>query len=488
MSFDLIWRSATLEEGKEEGEKSFVQVTGEPSISDEPSTSDGGSSSHHTIDALVDEDHEHDIKLRTMSWQKAAWLLAGDQMCLAIMAQTHSLSILGWIPGLLTILVFAVLFYITSLTMHKFIMKHPQIRDICDFGYYACGKSNAAYWFTAFMLLANNVILVGFHVLTGAKVLNTLSDHSTCTVLFAAIITILGILLSLPRELKVVSLMSIASAAAMAISILLFLIFAAIEPAPGGHHGSSSPDLGPVTTRLFPAPATSWITLTGAILNIAFLWVPQILFPTFISEMQRPQDFPKALAVLAALSALLFVVPPALGYVYLGQYSTAPAFAALGPVAFRKAAVAFVLPPTLVIGVIYANVSAKFLHRRLLPAASRGHTRVGWAVWVGVVAALWAAAFVFAELIPSMADFLALLGAAFDSVFGFLLFAAAYYRMHRSALFVGLRRSLASLAHLVVLLCGLFLLGPGLYAAVMAIAADYAAATLPAFSCRNLSL
>ena len=37
-------------------------------------------------------DHQHDIKLRTMSWQKAAWLLAGDQVCLAIMAQTWSLS------------------------------------------------------------------------------------------------------------------------------------------------------------------------------------------------------------------------------------------------------------------------------------------------------------------------------------------------------------------------------------------------------------
>lgn len=44
------------------------------------------------IKALVAEDHDHDIKLRTMSWQRAAWLLAGDQVCLAIMAQSWSLS------------------------------------------------------------------------------------------------------------------------------------------------------------------------------------------------------------------------------------------------------------------------------------------------------------------------------------------------------------------------------------------------------------
>jgi len=54
-----------------------------------------------------------------------------------------------------------ILFWITSITMHSFIMKHPQIRDICDFAFYACGKSNAAYAFAAFMLLANNIMLIG---------------------------------------------------------------------------------------------------------------------------------------------------------------------------------------------------------------------------------------------------------------------------------------------------------------------------------------
>jgi hypothetical protein len=44
------------------------------------------------INTLVNEDHEHEIKLRTMTWQRAAWLLAGDQVCLAIMAQSWSLS------------------------------------------------------------------------------------------------------------------------------------------------------------------------------------------------------------------------------------------------------------------------------------------------------------------------------------------------------------------------------------------------------------
>jgi hypothetical protein len=82
---------------------------------------------------------------------------------------------------------------------------------IGDFGYYAFGKSRIAYEFTGFMLLANNILLIGFHVLTGAKVLNTLSDHSLCTVVFSVIATIMGIILSLPRTLRHVSFMSIFS-------------------------------------------------------------------------------------------------------------------------------------------------------------------------------------------------------------------------------------------------------------------------------------
>lgn len=81
----------------------------------------------YCITEYTDEysDHKHDIKLRTMTWQKAAWLLAGDQVCLAIMAQSWSLSVLGWVPGLLTMFLAGLFFWITSITMHKYIMKHP---------------------------------------------------------------------------------------------------------------------------------------------------------------------------------------------------------------------------------------------------------------------------------------------------------------------------------------------------------------------------
>ncbi|KIW86449.1 hypothetical protein Z517_01846 [Fonsecaea pedrosoi CBS 271.37] len=454
-----------------------------------------GNAPVEVFSALVAEgdiptDHKHDIKLRTMSWQKAAWLLAGDQVCLAIMAQTWSLSVLGWVPGIITMVGAGIFFWITSITMHKFIMKHPQIKDICDFGYYAFGKSRIAYEWTGFMLLANNILLIGFHVLTGAKVLNTLSNHSQCTVVFSIIVMLMGIIMSVPRTLRHISFMSMFSAACMAISILLFLIFAGIEQHPGfGYHGVY-PAAGEVRTYAFPLPGTTWVDCLNSVLNVTFLWIPQILFPTFIAEMEKPQDFPKSLAVLAAISTFLFICPPAIGFHYLGQYSTAPAFGSLGITAYKKGSFAFVIVPTLVIGVIYANVTAKFIYFRVMGKSRHAHsnTVTGWGVWILVMAGIWVVSFIFAEVIPSMGDFLSLLGAAFDSFFGFIFFAVAYYHLYKGRLFNGVYRSIMTVTHVFVMLVGLFLLGPGLYAAVKAIMADYSGGATPAFSCADLSI
>ncbi|KAJ5278714.1 hypothetical protein N7478_004086 [Penicillium angulare] len=448
------------------------------------------SSSFETINALVAEDHEHDIKLRTMSWQKTAVLLAGDQVCLAIMAQSWSLSVLGWVPGLITMVLSGILFWVTSITMHKYIMKHPQIKDICDFGYYVFGQSKIAYVFSSFMLLANNILLIGFHVLTGAKVLNTLSGHTLCTAVFSVIATIMGIIMSSPRTLHHVSFMSMFSSACMGIAILLFLIFAGIEAAPAYGYNGYYPTDGPVKTYAFPLPGTTWVNCMNAVLNITFLWVPQILFPSFIAEMERPQDFPKALAVLATISAILFIVPPVIGFRYLGQYATAPAFGSLGVTAYKKASFGFVIVPTLIIGVIYANVTAKFIYLRIMGKSKHAHsnTVIGWGVWVLVMIGIWLIAFIFSEVVPSMGDFLSLLGAAFDSFFGFIFFAVAYWQLNRGSLFNGLGKTAMTLLNVFILVVGLFLLGPGLYAAVEAIITDYSSSVTPAFTCANMAL
>jgi len=49
--------------------------------------------------ALAIEEEAHEIKFRTLSWQKAALLLFGEYVCLAILALAWSWSVLGWVCG-----------------------------------------------------------------------------------------------------------------------------------------------------------------------------------------------------------------------------------------------------------------------------------------------------------------------------------------------------------------------------------------------------
>jgi hypothetical protein len=118
--------------------------------------------------------------------------------------------------------------------------------------------------------------------------------------------------------------------------------------------------------------------------------------------MERPQDFPKALAALAILSFVLFLLVPIVGFRYLGQYAKAPSFGSLELV-YKKASFAWVIVPTVVIAVIYANVSAKFIFSRVMRGSRHEHsnTVIGWGVWVGVMSFVWVVAFIFSEVIPS---------------------------------------------------------------------------------------
>lgn len=71
-----------------------------------------------------------------------------------------------------------------------------------------------------------------------------------------------------------------------------------------------------------------------------------------------------------------------------------------------------------------------------------------------------------------MGDFLSMMSAAFDSFFGFIYWAVAYYHMNRGKFFSSPRKILLTCLNVVIFVFGFFMLGPGLYTAVDAIVAD----------------
>ncbi|KAL4895931.1 transmembrane amino acid transporter protein-domain-containing protein [Aspergillus ambiguus] len=434
------------------------------------------------------------IQYRTCSWQKTAALLFSEYICIAIMSFPWSFSILGLVPGLLLTVGVALIVLYTSLTIWKFCLRNPQVRDVCDIGKCLFWDSDIAWYITAFMFLLNNTFIQGLHCLVGAEYLNTMTDHAMCTIAFALITAIVSFLFSLPRTFSALSKVATFSAAFTFLSLLLAMVFAGIED----HPFSWSPEKGEPVVILIPERGTTFVQGVSAFLNICFTFIGQITLPSFIAEMKEPNDFWKSVTVVTVAEVILFSLVGTIIYVNVGnQYITSPAFGSLSSDVYMKVSYSFMVPTLIFLGVLYASVSARFIFFRMFEGTRHkgNHTIVGWATWSGILMILWVLAWAIAEVIPFFSSLLSIMGAVFGSFFGFIFWGTAYLRMRHAdhgAQFYksqGVRGWLGSIFNVGLILAGLFLLGPGTYTSILSVVQSYQAGDIGgAFACASNAL
>ncbi|KAF2085082.1 hypothetical protein K490DRAFT_75347 [Saccharata proteae CBS 121410] len=430
------------------------------------------------------------IKYRTCSWPKTAALLFSEYICLAIMSFPYSYAILGLVPGLILTVVVAALVLYTSLIVWEFCLRHPEVKDVCDIGQMLFWGKKWAWWFTAIMFLLNNTFIQGFHCLSGAKYLNTISNHGLCTIGFSAIMAVISFVCSIPRTFSTLAKLATASAFFTFVSVLLATIFAGIED-----HPANWPTLGDINVLAVPAKGTSFVLGMNAFMNISYTFIGQITIPSFIAEMKEPRDFPKALWAVTICEVILFSLVGAVVYSYTGtNYYTSPAFGSLGNEVYRKVSFSFMIPTLIFLGVLYASVSARFVYFRIFAGTHHlgQHTVTGWATWIGILAATWVVAFIIAEVIPFFSDLLSLMSSLFDSFFGFIFWGVAYMRMRRADYGPdfwktrGWRGPVGFAFNVLLCAIGLLFLTGGTYASVMSIKQGYEDGSIGGpFSCAD---
>jgi hypothetical protein len=95
------------------------------------------------------------------------------------------------------------------------------------------------------------------------------------------------------------------------------------------------------------------------------------------------RDFSKALVAVTVAEVGLYSLAGVVIYAYTGnEYMTAPSFGVLEP-HLKKIAFSFMVPTLIVVGVLYASVSARFIFLRIFGNSRHKHdnTVVGWASW-----------------------------------------------------------------------------------------------------------
>ncbi|KAK3073597.1 hypothetical protein LTR53_004696 [Teratosphaeriaceae sp. CCFEE 6253] len=346
------------------------------------------------------------IAYNTLGWVKAALIMIAETVSLGILSLPAVLASLGLVLGVLLILIFGLLATYTGYVVYQFKLAHPSMTSLAHGMELAFGRGGR--WVAEATQDLMLVFIMAAHLVVFSVAGNVLSGHGVCTTLWMGVGAVVSFGVSLPRTMRGNAWFSMFSCASIATATLVAVISISI----------SRPGLGTAHPFLPPGLST-FPRAAGAVSSIILAYNGHIAYPTIISEMHTPRDFPKALVLLETVTISFYLVVAVVIYTFAGQSVTAPALGSASPTV-RKIAYAFAVPTIIVAGVIAALVAAKQLYAYAWAAQPKvmreKSARARWS-WRGILAGLWVLAWVIAGVIPMFGLLLALIGALFGTWF-----------------------------------------------------------------------
>ena len=353
-------------------------------------------------------------------------IMLAHTISLGILALPSVLAAIGFIPGLLLIFLLGLLATWTGDLIGKFKLAYPAVQHMADAGEVMWGPWGREVLGAAQILFL--IFSMASHILTFGIMMNTITAHATCSVVFNIVGSAVSLACTLPRKLESVSWMAIASFASVFVAVMITMVRVSIE----------RPGDGVVEEFVETSLHSGFLAVT----NIIFAYAGHVAFFGFMSEMKRPQDYRKSLFLLQGVGTSIYLIVAIVIYRYVGERVTSPALSSISPL-FRKLAFGCAIPTIVVGGVINGHVATKYINMRLCGKPKPGTKTPVWAsyfVWVIIGIAVWTIAWVIAEVIPHFNDLLGLISAAFASwftyglsgVFGLFLLKGRYMRNRRT--------------------------------------------------------
>ncbi|KAI0019772.1 transmembrane amino acid transporter protein-domain-containing protein [Xylariomycetidae sp. FL0641] len=441
----------------------------EKPLSNEASPKDAGPPSFAQEDASGS-----DINFHSLEWWQASLVMIAETISLGILSLPSVVAILGLVPGIILIVFLGILSTYSGLVMGEFKLAYPWVQNFGDAGEVfgrSIGMGRAFQEFFGWAQTIFQIFVMGSHLLTWTICMNTLTGGSTCTIVWAVVGLAISWVLNVPRTLKYASYMSILSFLSIFVAVLMTIIDVGIERPIGNTPFDIFRPVGFTTAFL-------------SVTNIAVAFSGHSAFFSIMSELKRPEDWPKALSLLQICDTTIYIVAAVVIYIYVGPDSPSPALTAAGSVTIRKAIWGVAIPTIIIAGVIYAHVCAQYIFVRVFRNTRHLEKRtvVGTAGWLGITAAVWIIAFIIAESIPVFSSLLGLICALFATWFSYGIPGAAWLYMHHGAWFADTKRTIKFASNVVLFLTGLAICILGLWSSAEAIHNETAT---EAWSCKS---
>lgn len=230
--------------------------------------------------------------------------------------------------GILAILGVGIITTYTGYTIGQLKQRHTQIHTMADAGDILLGSLGRRTLGIAQLVFF--IFIMGSHILAFSIMMNVLTEHSRCTILYAAVGLLVSFVLTLPRRLEKLSHLSSVSFVSITGAVLASMAGVALAKIPSGSISAFS-----------PAPTVHDACL--AVANVVFAYAGHVAFFTMFSELKDLQDFPKALALLQLSEMILYTVTAIVIYTYAGHDVRSPALNSAGKL-FRKISYGIAMP------------------------------------------------------------------------------------------------------------------------------------------------
>ncbi|OJJ32733.1 hypothetical protein ASPWEDRAFT_115016 [Aspergillus wentii DTO 134E9] len=408
-----------------------------------------------------------EVQYKTLEWWQCGTLMVAETVSVGVLSIPATLATIGLVPGIILIIVLGLITTYTGYVIGQFRQRYPSVHSMADAAGVVFGPLGREIFGVAQFVFF--IFAAGSHLLTWTVMMNTLTDHGTCTVVFGVIGMVVSLVCALPRTMKNISWLAATSFLSIFTAVFITMIGVGVE-----RPGDGKIDI---------FRQTSFVNGFTAVTNIVFAYCGHAAFFGVIAEMKNPRDFPKAVAMLQGFEIVFYTVASIVIYRYAGQGVASPALGSTGPV-LRKVAYGIAIPTIVIGGVVNGHIAVKNVYVRIFRGSDTMHKRSfkATSTWFGLNLTFWIIAWVIAEAIPVFNNLLSLVSALFASWFSFGFGGIFWLYLNKGNYFSSTRKTCLTIVNVGVLGVGITICALGLWVSGLAIHKDGSKAS---FSCAN---
>lgn len=435
---------------------------------------------------------------KKLTTTQAVIIFITNEVGIGMLSLPSALNVLGFLPGILCVIVMGMLSLYTAYNLIQYWRKYPYMLNIVDYSRVLGGPWVEGIF--AFGFLINMALISASALVTLTIGLNTVSDHATCTVVFTVVAALAMWAMCVPHSMRFVSWASWPCTASIIATVLIVLVALGVQ-------GPRNPDL-PLNLKAIGNP--TFTQAVSAFLNIAFAYTGNQAFPTVLAEMENPsRDFPRAVTIEKCITTTIYVIVASTVYALSGAQVASPAIGSL-QTTMAKVSYAVSFIGLLGTGLIFGMTSARYLHvffmrhikllkfgknnissdstahrASIASDPSRGrcsslvipatNKKIEWAVWLFAVTLFWVVVWILANAIPVFNSLLNISSSLLLSWFTWGVTVLFWFHLNWNGKWRSTKKKMATAAfNVFIMVLVYFMMIPGMYASIQSLLTVFA--------------